>query len=221
MKLLYTIPVVPAAKPRMTRSDSWKKRECVVKYWEFKDSIREHLPDPTLPVPGIARFFVPMPKSWSKKKKAAMLHQPKLTVPDVDNYVKALLDAVYDNDSEVWDFRGVKLWSNTGYIEIWENDMIKLTPTYSKLSIVETPGFLTPYEKAVEMGCCQQDLLEKVYQDLELLVAERYAGIRLIQHRQDAGIATLWTALYRNDDDFHAVMDEVTNYGDLRHLAEE
>ena len=48
-----------------------------------------------------------------------MLHQPKLTVPDVDNYVKALLDAVYDNDSEVWDFRGVKVWSDMGYIEIW------------------------------------------------------------------------------------------------------
>lgn len=220
MKLLYTIPVEPVAKPRMTRSDSWKKRECVVKYWEFKDSIREHLTDLTLPVPGIARFFVPMPKSWSKKKKASMLNQPKLTVPDVDNYLKALLDAVYDNDSEVWDFRGVKLWSDTGYIEIWENDMIDFTPTYSKSSIVKTSGFLTPYEKAVEMGC-RQDLLEKVYQDLELLVAEKYTGIRLIQHRQDAGIATLWTALYRNDDEFHSVMDEVTNYGDLRQLAGE
>ena len=220
MKLLYTIPVEPVAKPRMTRSDSWKKRECVVKYWEFKDSIQKHLTDLTLPVPGIARFFVPMPKSWSKKKKAAMLHQPKLTVPDVDNYVKALLDAVYDNDSEVWDFRGVKVWSDTGYIEIWENDMIEFTPPYCKYSIVKTSGFLTPYEKAVEMGC-RQDLLEKVYRDLEVLVAEKYTGIRLVQNRQDAGFVMLWTALYQNDDDFHAVMDKITNYGDLRQLAGE
>ena len=31
------------AKPRMTKSDSWKKRPVVLKYWEYKNDIKEYL----------------------------------------------------------------------------------------------------------------------------------------------------------------------------------
>ena len=34
------IKIIPRAKPRMTRADTWKKRPCVVKYWAYKDELR-------------------------------------------------------------------------------------------------------------------------------------------------------------------------------------
>ena len=36
-----SINIQPVAKPRMTRSDRWKKRPVVLKYWQFKDALKE------------------------------------------------------------------------------------------------------------------------------------------------------------------------------------
>ena len=41
-------------------------------------------------------------------------------VPDVDNYLKALMDATMHDDSEVWDIRVSKLWGYKGSIIIVE-----------------------------------------------------------------------------------------------------
>ena len=63
-------------------------------------------------------FIMPMPKSWSKKKRAQMDGQPHQQTPDVDNLAKAALDSVYENDCRVWDIRLVKRWGITGSIDI-------------------------------------------------------------------------------------------------------
>ena len=64
-------------------------------------------------------FYIPMPKSWSKKKKYQMslhVHQQK---PDLDNLVKALLDAVFNDDSHVHSIIAYKFWSDReGYMVI-------------------------------------------------------------------------------------------------------
>ena len=39
MKYLFT--VTPIGKPRMTQRDRWAKRDCVLRYYAFKDSIKE------------------------------------------------------------------------------------------------------------------------------------------------------------------------------------
>jgi Holliday junction resolvase RusA-like endonuclease len=61
-------------------------------------------------------FHVAMPDSWSKKKRAIFLGQPHQQTPDVDNFLKALLDSVFGNDSHVWDIRASKVWGEEGMI---------------------------------------------------------------------------------------------------------
>ena len=107
--------ITPMGKPRMTRSDSWKQRPVVMRYWQFKDKCREQ--GLMVPESGAHLVFVlPMPKSWSKKKRAEMNGQPHQSKPDVDNITKACLDAVYKDDAHVWDIRTSKVWGETGQI---------------------------------------------------------------------------------------------------------
>lgn len=110
-------PVVPVPKPRQTQSDRWKKRPVVMRYRAFCDDLRAR--NCTLPESGShVTFHMPMPASWSKKKRAEMLGQPHQQKPDVDNLTKAVLDAVLKDDSGVWDIRTTKRWSDIGCIEI-------------------------------------------------------------------------------------------------------
>ena len=105
----------PVAKPRMTRADKWKKRKCVMKYRDFCDQVRAS--GLTLPSAGYHILFVlPMPASWSIKKRRAMDGQPHQQVPDKDNLEKALLDALFQNDAHIWDGRVTKLWGEIGKI---------------------------------------------------------------------------------------------------------
>lgn len=113
--MIYNI--TPVAKPRMTISDKWKKRSCVMKYREFKDRVREE--GVIVPECGAKIvFFMPMPKSWSKKKRGQMSLRPHKQVPDLDNLVKALLDALFENDSHIWHYEAEKKWDYVGYITI-------------------------------------------------------------------------------------------------------
>jgi len=109
--------IVPMPKPRMTRRDKWKGRPCVVKYWAFKREIRRQGVE--LGESGVhTTFILPMPKSWSKKKKDEMDGKPHTQIPDIDNLAKALLDAIFDDDSHIWDARFTKLWGKVGKIII-------------------------------------------------------------------------------------------------------
>lgn len=117
----HYLPVEPVAKPRMTRSDKWRKRPAVVKYHNYKDQLdNEHIGD--LPPEFFAVFHVPMPQSWSEKKKKAMFGKPHQQRPDVDNFGKGLLDALCLEDSYVYDVRFRKQWSVLGGIELFIDD---------------------------------------------------------------------------------------------------
>ena len=113
-----TYPITPVPKPRMTRSDKWKERACVVRYWEFKDLCRYH--KIILPECGVSiAFHLPMPKSWPKKKKQQMDGSPHRQKPDLSNLLKALEDALYHDDSAIWHYFGLKkVWADEGGIEI-------------------------------------------------------------------------------------------------------
>ncbi len=109
--------ISPVAAPRMTQRDKWKKRPCVLRFFEFRDAIR--LANVAVKLGGSNVLFVlPMPKSWSKKKKAEMDGQPHQSKPDIDNLIKALLDSVFDEDQAVWQITAQKRWGTTGRIEI-------------------------------------------------------------------------------------------------------
>lgn len=71
-----------------------------------------------------------MPQSWSKKKKEQMNDTPHQQTPDVDNLLKAVLDAIYDQDGVVWDIHVKKRWGYGGAICI--EDFNKLNNTCGK-----------------------------------------------------------------------------------------
>lgn len=115
-------PITPVPKPRMTRRDArGDKRPAVARYHAFKDECR--LRKVSMPLAGAhVRFYLPMPKSWPKKKRALMSGQPHHQTPDVDNMLKALLDAVHIDDKAVWDVRVTKYWAVEGKIVISTGD---------------------------------------------------------------------------------------------------
>ena len=121
MKLARTFHLTPIAKPRMTRRDRWAKRPIVQKYWEYKDTLLllsgEWLPPKSH---YWLVFYLPMPKSWTKKRKSGLAGRPHRQTPDKDNLEKGFLD-VFGEDKEVWSGGVTKLWATQGRIEVYED----------------------------------------------------------------------------------------------------
>ena len=116
------------AKPRMTQADSWKKRPIVLKYWEYKDDIKKWASDNNFNLGNeiYCVFNIPMPKSWSQKKKDAMLYKNHQQRPDIDNLLKGLMDALLEEDSHIHTVYSKKVWSNEGSIEFYDNPKLSL-----------------------------------------------------------------------------------------------
>ena len=109
--------VDPIAKPRMTRRDKWQERPCVMRYRAFADEVRRQADQP---LPDVLRvtFWLPMPKSWSKKRRKEMANQVHQQKPDLDNLCKALMDALSKDDAHVYRIEAEKRWGNTGIIHV-------------------------------------------------------------------------------------------------------
>jgi Holliday junction resolvase RusA-like endonuclease len=108
------IDIKPEPKPRMTRSDKWKERPAVMRYRAFCDELRLKLGSWELPAQLEIEFHIPVFKSWSEKKVKEMLGKPHQQTPDIDNYLKAVLDALCNDDSYIYDLRGSKYWCAIG-----------------------------------------------------------------------------------------------------------
>jgi Holliday junction resolvase RusA-like endonuclease len=105
----------------MTRRDKWAKRPPVVRYFAFCDEVRIH--NVSIAEHGDhVIFIIPMPGSWSKKKRAEMDGFPHRQKPDADNLLKSILDAVHKDDCGIWDVRVTKRWGVQGEIQIRGRD---------------------------------------------------------------------------------------------------
>lgn len=126
MNLIWNIE--PMGAPRTTRADAWKKRPVILKYHAFRDAIQAEMKKVDLGGGTwrdldtlMVNFYLPMPKSWSKKKKEQMagaMHQQK---PDIDNLVKAVLDSIFrdGDDCRVAGVVARKFWiAGSGKITI-------------------------------------------------------------------------------------------------------
>lgn len=108
----------------MTQSDKWRRRPCVVKYHEFKDFMRLQALSSNFILPDEFRvtFGIPFPRSFSKSKQESLVGKPCQLVHktgDVDNYVKALMDALRQEDNSVWHVDMRKIWAlGEGFIDI-------------------------------------------------------------------------------------------------------
>lgn len=108
--------IAPHTKPRMVKSDSWKKRPCVLAYWAFKDECREL----GMEIPSKVRliFNIPVPPSVKGAKRVARLAERHQMTPDVDNLIKGVFDAVLDDDAHIDEVYATKKWAEVGSIEI-------------------------------------------------------------------------------------------------------
>lgn len=107
------VPGEPVAKPRQTRSDKWKERPCVIRYREWADKAREHagaIPPAAQHADIIA--YLPLPVSWSQKKRKAMAGMPHQVKPDIDNLIKSCLDALLSRDQGIHEVRARKRWED-------------------------------------------------------------------------------------------------------------
>lgn len=129
----YLFDVIPMGAVRMSSSDRWRtnpnhpdimkrQREIVTKYFNYKDTlVKQGLElkfklEKTLDIV----FIIPMPDSWSGKKKEMMNAKSCEVKPDCDNLTKAVCDAFKKNDSDIWIQRAEKRWGYLGCIIIFE-----------------------------------------------------------------------------------------------------
>jgi len=114
--------ITPMGKPRMVQSDRWKKRDRVQRYWAFKDFLVNEARKQNYEVGEVLEdvlFVIPMPASWTKKKKKALLWQSHRGKPDLDNCIKSLQDCLCDDDSHVHTYNNIrKIWGLEGGIII-------------------------------------------------------------------------------------------------------
>lgn len=113
------IPIAPVPKPRMTKSDRWKQRPAVMRYWQFKDDLKREVTG-DLDARFSVVFHIAMPKSWPEKRKLLFDGKPHQVKPDADNYLKAFMDALCVDDSYVYDARVQKYWAREGKIILTE-----------------------------------------------------------------------------------------------------
>ena len=118
--MAIVIAIAPVPKPRMSRSDKWNSRPCCEQYWQFKDELRSLIDPDEFPHPCHITFVIPMPRSWSEKKKRRYDGTPHQQKPDWDNLAKGLTDALFDEDKHLYDVWVTKIWGREGQIVIEE-----------------------------------------------------------------------------------------------------
>ncbi len=115
-----SIPVNPMGAVRQTKRDKWKKRPVVERYHQFRDDLRYACKSNNFELGDTFEiiFYIPMPKSWSKKKTIKTYNTPHNQKPDIDNLVKAVMDTLMTDDKQVWKIKAEKRWSDSGSIMI-------------------------------------------------------------------------------------------------------
>lgn len=118
--MAWIFNITPIGKPRMVRSDSWTGRKCVAKYWQYKEELNYAARELNYELKKKLNiiFYLPMPESWSKKKKLKMNGKAHDSKPDCDNLLKAFMDCLLENDSKVYDVRIRKYWDYKGSIKV-------------------------------------------------------------------------------------------------------
>jgi Holliday junction resolvase RusA-like endonuclease len=94
----------------------------IERYNEYKLTLRALAKEKhfTFPSQGVwVRFYIPCPRSWSEKKKRQYHGKLHMQRVDLDNFLKALFDGLFDEDKHIGHFQASKHWVNceSGWIE--------------------------------------------------------------------------------------------------------
>lgn len=111
-------PITPVAAPRMTKGDKALYRSCVVKYMQYRNVLKAMIKyEDVCWNPLSLQFCIPMPKSWTDKKKKEYNLKPHQNEKDLDNLVKAFKDALCKHDGFVWSYDMMsKVWAYEGSV---------------------------------------------------------------------------------------------------------
>lgn len=117
-------PIRPMGAVRMTHY-SKNTDERALAYHQWKGQMRMLAQGWKFPASGAkVTFEFEMPASWSKAKKDRMCRAPHQSTPDLDNCLKALIDALCDardgGDSYVWNVYAEKYWARENGIMVYE-----------------------------------------------------------------------------------------------------
>ena len=119
------LPIRPLSYVRMTKQSRFKKR--ALEYYAWRDNIRLLLKLKKFNFDKCSSlrivFYFPLPKSFSKAKKTKLLNTPHRQKIDLDNAIKALIDAIFygpetPDDAHLWRIEAEKRWAIRGRIEV-------------------------------------------------------------------------------------------------------
>lgn len=129
----YLFDVIPMGAPRMSQSDKWKtnpnhidpnkrQRKNVAQYFAFKNVLLLQAKEMQFELGKCldAVYLMPMPDSWSLKKKERMNGLPCEVKPDTDNITKGIKDTFRKNDSDIWWEKAEKRWAFLGSVIIYQ-----------------------------------------------------------------------------------------------------
>ena len=112
------IGVTPVPAPRMTKRDRWARRPAVLRYFQYRDELQAAWGEREVPARLRLIFIMPMPKSWSNKKRLLMRGEPHQQKPDIDNLQKSVQDSLCTEDSFIYDVHATKFWGESGSLTI-------------------------------------------------------------------------------------------------------
>jgi Holliday junction resolvase RusA-like endonuclease len=122
------IPVEPMGAVRMTQMGKFKspsaRRYLLYKshlQWQAKLQGKGEF-YPSGPLEVDIKFIMPIPDSYSKKKKASLIGEYHIKKPDTDNLVKGVFDSLnkilWQDDNQVSKIKAIKVYGNSPRIEV-------------------------------------------------------------------------------------------------------
>lgn len=113
--MIRLYPVDPVSAPRQVRSHAWNPTSHVKRYRAYQTELLVR--GLQIPTPVCHLIFVmPIPPSWSERKKAEHDGQPHQQKPDRDNLEKAVLDTAFGEDCHLWHGATSKIWGRRGVL---------------------------------------------------------------------------------------------------------
>lgn len=115
------INIMPVPYKRQTASDRWRtgnnKRPAIARYHAFRDELRYKWGSGGFPECVSIEFHIPVP-TGRKKEYQMRIGRPHTQTPDLDNLVKAVLDALCPSDAHIHEIYSKKIWGEYGRIII-------------------------------------------------------------------------------------------------------